>query len=201
MIFEESFKMLKLLPALCAAVLLCAGCASPVTFSEALQMKVDDKVYTACNLWYEDAADMDCRNIQRGTFIPVGTEIIPVETTGFTQKIIFKDKAGKVYTIRFSEDYRLCSMADYIAYTFTTKNREEQLKGIAPKIRARILRGEVVPGMTQKHVLLAYGYPAAIRTPDLRNDSWFYFLNDSDTVRVVFRGGIVRNILNFNESR
>ena len=54
--------------------------------------------------------------------------------------------------------------------------------------------------MTQKHVQLAYGYPAAIRTPDLRNDSWFYFLNGSDTIRVVFRGGIVRNILNFNES-
>ncbi len=192
--------MLKLLTALCGAVLILAGCASPVTFAEALQMKVDDKVYTACNLWYEDAEDMDCRNIQRGAFIPVGTEIIPVETTGFTQKIIFKDKAGKVYTIRFSEDYRLCSMADYIAYTFTTKNREAQLKGIPQKIRARILRGEVVPGMTQKHVQLAYGYPAAIRTPDLRNDSWFYFLNGSDTIRVVFRGGIVRNILNFNES-
>ena len=192
--------MLKLLTALCGAVLILAGCASPVTFAEALQMKVDDKVYTACNLWYENAEDMDCRNIQRGAFIPVGTEIIPVETTGFTQKIIFKDKAGKVYTIRFSEDYRLCSMADYIAYTFTTKNREAQLKGIPQKIRARILRGEVVPGMTQKHVQLAYGYPAAIRTPDLRNDSWFYFLNGSDTIRVVFRGGIVRNILNFNES-
>lgn len=192
--------MLKLLTALCGAVLILAGCASPVTFAEALQMKVDDKVYTACNLWYEDAEDMDCRNIQRGAFIPVGTEIIPVETTGFTQKIIFKDKAGKVYTIRFSEDYRLCSMADYIAYTFTTKNREAQLKGIPQKIRARILRGEVVPGMSQKHVQLAYGYPAAIRTPDLRNDSWFYFLNGSDTIRVVFRGGIVRNILNFNES-
>lgn len=192
--------MIKLLTALCGAVLILAGCASPVTFAEALQMKVDDKVYTACNLWYEDAEDMDCRNIQRGAFIPVGTEIIPVETTGFTQKIIFKDKAGKVYTIRFSEDYRLCSMADYIAYTFTTKNREAQLKGIPQKIRARILRGEVVPGMSQKHVQLAYGYPAAIRTPDLRNDSWFYFLNGSDTIRVVFRGGIVRNILNFNES-
>ena len=192
--------MLKLLTALCGAVLILAGCASPVTFAEALQMKVDDKVYTACNLWYEEAEDMDCRNIQRGAFIPVGTEIIPVETTGFTQKIIFKDKAGKVYTIRFSEDYRLCSMADYIAYTFTTKNREAQLKGIPQKIRARILRGEVVPGMSQKHVQLAYGYPAAIRTPDLRNDSWFYFLNGSDTIRVVFRGGIVRNILNFNES-
>lgn len=193
--------MLKLFFALCAAVLLFSGCADPVTFSEALQMKVGDKVYTACNLWYEDAGDIDCRNIQKGAFLPVGSEIIPVETTNFTQKIIFKDKAGKVYTIKFSEDYRLCTMADYVAYTFTTRNREEQFKGIPGKIRARILRGEVVPGMTTLHVKMAYGLPAAIRTPDLRNDSWFYFLTPSDTIRVVFRGGIVRSVLNFNEAR
>ena len=191
--------MCKLLLVFCSALLLLAGCADPVVFSEALQMKVGDKVYTACNLWYEDADNIDCRNIQRGTFLPVGTEITPVETTDFSQKIIFKDKAGKVYTIRFSEDYRLCSMADYIAYTFTTKPLEEQLKDVPLPVRARILRGEVVPGMTTAQVQLAYGLPSAIRTPDSRNDSWFYFLNESDTVRVVFRGGIVRNILNFNE--
>ena len=191
--------MFKLLTALCAAVFLFAGCADPVVFSEVLQMKVGDKVYTACNIWYEDAESIDCRNIQRGAFIPVGTEVIPVETTDFTQKIIFKDKAGKVYTIRFSEDYRLCPMADFISYTFTTQDREQQLKGVPAKIRARILRGEVVPGMTKKQVQMAYGFPAAIRTPDLRNDSWFYFINKSDTVRVVFRGGIVRSVMNFNE--
>ena len=90
-------------------------------------------------------------------------------------------------------------MSDYISTTFTVKKREEQLKGIPAKVRARILRGEVVPGMTQKQVQLAYGLPPAIRTPDLRNDSWFYFVNKSDTIRVVFRGGFVRNVLNFNE--
>ncbi len=183
------------------ALMFLAGCADPVVFSEALQMKVGEKVYTACNIWYEDPESIDCRNIQRGAFLPIGSEVIPVETTDFTQKIIFKDKAGKVYTIRFSEDYRLCSMADYIAYTFTTKNRDEQLKDVPPKVRARILRGEVVPGMNAAQVKMAYGLPPAIRTPDLRNDSWFYFLNRSDTVRVVFRGGIVRSIQNFNEPR
>jgi hypothetical protein len=188
-----------LLIVFCAALMFLAGCADPVVFSEVLQMKVGDKVYTACNIWYEDAENIDCRNIQRGAFLPIGSEIIPVETTDFTQKIIFKDKKGKVYTIRFSEDYRLCSMSDYISSTFTVKPREEQLKGIPPKVRSRILRGEVVPGMTPRQVQLAYGLPPAIRTPDLRNDSWFYFVNKSDTIRVVFRGGFVRNVLNFNE--
>ena len=191
--------MLKIAIALMGALLLLAGCADPVVFSEVLQLKVGDKVYTACNLWYEDAENIDCRNIQRGSFLPVGTEIIPVKTTSFSEKIVFKDTKGKVYTINFSEDYRLCSMSDYISTTFTVKPREEQLKGIPPKVRSRILRGEVVPGMTPKQVQLAYGLPPAIRTPDLRNDSWFYFVNKSDTIRVVFRGGFVRNVLNFNE--
>ena len=193
--------MYKSLLALCAALLLLAGCADPVIFSEVLQMKVGDKVYTACNLWYEDAENMDCRNIQKGAFLPLGTEVIPVGTEDLSQKIIFKDTKGKVYTINFSEDYRLCSMADFVGSTFTVKSREEQLKDVPAKVRSRILRGEVVPGMTQKQVQMAYGLPPAIRTPDLRNDSWFYFLNKTDTIRVVFRGGVVRNVLNFNEPR
>ena len=184
-----------------SALFIFCGCADPVVFAEALQLKVGEKIYTAHNIWYEDPENIDCRNIQRGTFIPLGTEIITVETTNFTEKIIFKDKTGKVYCIRFSEDYRLCSMRDYIAGTFTSKSREQQLKGLAPKIRARILRGEVVPGMNMEQVRMAYGLPPAIRTPDLRNDCWIYFISGSDTVRVIFRGGVVRNVLNLNEPR
>lgn len=183
-----------------AVTMFLSGCADPVVFSEVLQMKENDKVYTACNIWYEDAENIDCRNIQKGTMLPLGTEVIPVETTAFSEKIVFKDKAGKVYTIRFSEDYRLCPMADYIGYTFTTKTRAQQLKNVPAKVQARILRGEVVPGMNAQQVKMAYGVPPAIRTPDLRNESWFYFVSKSDTVRVIFRGGIVRSVLNFNEA-
>ena len=192
--------LLTVLAGICFSLLFLTGCAEPVVFAEALQMKVNDKVYTACNIWYEDPEDIDCRNIQRGSFIPVGTEVIPVETTAWG-KIIFKDKAGKKYVIKFSSDYRLCTMADYVSYTFTTRSREEQLKGIDKNIQMRILRGEVVPGMKSEHVKLAYGLPPAVRTPDLRNESWLYFLNESDTLRVILRGGIVRNVLNINEPR
>ena len=164
-----------------AAVMLLAGCAEPVIFSEVFQLKEGEKIYTACNIWYEDAENIDCRNIQKGAFLPLGSEITPVEADNWSEKITFKDKKGKRYIIRFSEDYRLCTMSDYIAYTFTTKNREEQLKGVPANIRSRILRGEVVPGMKAAHVRMAYGVPPAIRTPDLRNESWFYFLSPSDT--------------------
>ena len=61
-----------------------------------------------------------------------------------------------------------------------------------------LMDGEVVPGMTEAQVKLSYGPPPAIRTPDLRNDTWFYWLTPSETLRVIFRGGKVRNMLNIN---
>ena len=177
------------------AALMFSGCAEPAVFSEALQMKEGDKVYTACNIWYEDPEKIDCRNIQRGSFIPIGTEIEPVETTNFTQKIIFKDRSGKQYVIRFSEDQRLCPMSDYIAYTFTTETRDELFKGIPDKARLRIVRGEVVPGMDRRQVLLAFGPPPAIRTPDRKNETWIYWMTDAKTIRLIFRGDIVRQVM------
>ena len=60
----------------------------------------------------------------------------------------------------------------------------------------RIHRGEVVPGMSRAEVLFAYGPPPAIRTPNLRNESWIYWYgSDNQSVRVVFRGDKVRNII------
>jgi hypothetical protein len=90
-------------------------------------------------------------------------------------------------------------MQDFIAYTFTTKDRETLLENVPENVRPRILRGEVVPGMNQYQVLLAYGPPPAIRTTDLRNESWIYWINDSETIRVVWRGDTVKNILNINK--
>ena len=187
--------------ALAAVTMLLAGCADPVVFSEVFQLKKGEKIYTKYNLWYTDPEDISCLNIQQGTFLPIGTEIEPLETSSlFGQKIIFRDvKTDQRYVINFDEGYRLCSMQDFIAYTFTTKNRDELLADVPNNIRTRILRGEVVPGMTQAHTLLAYGPPPAIRTADLRNESWFYWISPEKTIRLVWRGDTVRNILNINE--
>ena len=52
--------MFKCLTALCAAVLLFAGCASPVTFSEALQMKVALTVMATSDLSGKSLIDVGC---------------------------------------------------------------------------------------------------------------------------------------------
>ena len=183
-----------------AAVLFCGCNTEPVVFAEALQLRQDDKVYTKYNIWYTDPADISCLNIQEGSFIPVGTEIVPMYTKSniFEDRIYFKDTAGREYSIRFDVGHRLVPMRDYIAYTFTTKNRAELLKDVPEVIQPRVLRGEVVPGMNQAQVLLAYGPPPAIRPPDLRNESWIYWIGKDKTVRLVFRGDKVRNIININ---
>ena len=181
---------------------LCGCTTEPVVFAEALQMRKGDKVYTKYNLWYTDPSDISCLNIQEGTFLPVGTEIIPVSTSSSicSDRVNFRDTEGKEYSIRFDVGYRLVPMRDFVAYTFTTSKREELLKDVPKAIVPRVLRGEVVPGMNQAQVLLSYGPPPAIRTPDLRNESWIYWIGRDKTIRLVFRGDKVTNIVNINQN-
>jgi hypothetical protein len=178
------------------AVLLTNGCAGPdpIIFSEVFQLQKDQEIRTACNLWYTDPVNVDCRNIQQGSFIPLGTVVTPVSADNTERKITFK-ALNKTFTIDFKSSIRLCTMRDFISETFTTKTVEEMLKGIPANARQRIVRGEVVPGMTRQQVLLAYGLPPAARTPDLKNETWIYWVSDTKTIRLVFRGDTVRQIL------
>lgn len=186
-----------ILPAM--LLILVSGCADPIVFAEVFQMGKDTRIYTQYNIWYTDPDNISCLNIQQGNLIPAGTEIEPVGTTYWKDQIIFKDASGKQYTINFNAGYRICSMRDFIEYTFTTQKPEEMFAGIPDKVLSRIRRGEVMPGMDQHQVLIAYGPPSAIRTPDLRNETWIYWVTESETVRLIFRGDTVRQILNLNK--
>ncbi len=190
------------LSAVCAA-LIAGGCADPVVMSEILQQKQDQKIYTRYNLWYLNPEKISSLNIQQGTFLPIGSEIEAVGSgynyiTG-NSTLTFRDLSGREYTIDFDPGYRLCSLRDFIAATFTTEPPETTFKDIPAASLERIRAGQVVAGMNRREVLLAYGPPPAIRTPNLRNETWVYWINPTDTVRIVFRGDKVRNVLNVNE--
>lgn len=187
---------------LCAA-LIAGGCADPVVMSEVLQQKQDQKIYTRYNLWYQNPHEISCLNIQQGTFLPLGSEIEAVGTryssiTGHST-LTFRDLSGTEYTIDFDPGYRLSSLRDFITQTFSTEPPETALKDIPADTLERIRAGQVVAGMNRRDVLLAYGPPPAIRTPNLRNETWVYWITPTDTVRIVFRGDIVRNVLNLND--
>lgn len=189
----------------CAAVLLLvmAGCQSydNVIVAEVLQQGINEKIYTACNLWYTNKDDISCLNIQSGTFIPIGTQIIPVEAIANSRggKLTFKDVKGTTYTINFVAGLRLMSMQDYIEQIFTKKSLNEQLKDVSKQVQTRIKRGEVVPGMNRKEVFLSWGYPASNLTPNLKNNTYIYWTTPTKNIRLVFRGDKVRNVLDLNQ--
>lgn len=186
-----------------SAAVMGSGCADPVVFSEVFQLRKGEEIHTRYNIWYDDPQNISCLNIQQGGFIPVGTVIEPIGTDNFPEKIHFKVKStGKIFAIRFKEAYRLCTMRDYIASTFTTENPVKNIPEKSErekKVKQRIIRGEVVPGMTRSEVELAYGPPPAVRTPDKRNETWIYWRTPDSQIRVVFRDDVVRNILVFND--
>ena len=174
-----------LLPLLAGLAALVTGCADPVVFAEVFQQQQGQKLYTRYNLWYTDPDNISCLNIQEGSRLPIGTEIEPVGTDAWSNAITFRDTAGNEYTIKFDPGYRLCSLrAD-----------------VPEKPRERIRRGEAVPGMNRQEVIFAYGPPPSCRTPNLRNESWLYWITPTQTVRVVFRGDTIRNIFNINKQR
>lgn len=194
-------RYIKLFTALIAGIIF-AGCAEPVIFAEVFQQNKEQKIYTAYNLWYTNAADMDTLNVQQGSFIPVGTEIEPISTSSWSDRINFKViPTGKIHSIKFSQAQRLCTMREFISYTFTTDPKEKLFKDIPENVKERIIRGQVVPGMNQKAVLLAYGPPPACRTPDLKLGTWIYWRTPEDAIRLVFRGDKVRTILNVGQER
>jgi len=187
---------------ICAALFFC-GCVDPVVVSEVLQQQQGQKIYTRYNLWYRNPEKISCLNIQDGTFLPLGSEIEPIGTryNNFTNNstLTFRDRSGRKYIIDFDPGYRLNSLQDFIADTFTTEPPETMLKDIPAAALKRIRAGQVIAGMNRREVLLAYGPPPAIRTPNLRNETWIYWITATETVRIVFRGDKVRNVLNINE--
>ncbi len=178
------------------------GCADPVVFAEVFQLEKGQEICTRYNIWYDDPQEISCLNIQHGGFIPIGTVIEPLGTDNYPERIRFKVKStGREYAILFKEAYRLCTMRDYIANTFAVENPLDKLPSASDrdkKIRERIIRGEVVPGMTRDQVELAYGPPPAVRTPDKRNETWIYWRAENQQIRVIFRDDVVRNVLTFN---
>lgn len=195
----QKLSIFSLMAALCMIV---SGCAQIVYPSEALQMKEGAKVYTACNIWYEDPADINALNYHKGKILPFGTEIEFVEVTKSPKffpneaKIVFKDlQGGQQYRINYDQTWMLFPVEEYIRRMFTTKNIAEQTTGISSADVEKLKRGIVEEGMTRKEVLLAYGYPVPHRTPAITDDTWIFWNEKLDSVRVVFQKDKVLGIL------
>ena len=174
-----------------------SGCARDVIVPEVLQQPVNSKVYTKCNIWYQNPDKISAVNIQKGKFLPFGSEIEVVEASD--SKVVFKDMKGIQYRIKFDDSLMMIPVETYIRQIFTLSDKAEQVKDIDPAVVSKLEKGIVTAGMTRSEVLLGYGTPAAFRTPTLENSTWIYWIDDNSTIRVVFRADKVKTILNLND--
>ena len=201
----KDFRRLPIGTALLALLCCVGGCTSadgiwrseimnerPVSMEEVLQLKIDDRIYTANNLWVVKDGVLSADNPVGGEdFLPIGTEIAPVETT--VRGIDFNDAEGRLWHLEFNAAKMQMAVEDYIRQTFSTTSPEEKLSACAPEVADAIRSGRIIPGMTRDEVIMCFGIPSPVRTPSQTNGIWIYnTLKPGHSLRVIFRGNKVR---------
>ncbi|MEA4861789.1 MAG: hypothetical protein AB7F40_11080 [Victivallaceae bacterium] len=164
-----------------------------VSVSEALQQPVNGKVYTRCNIWFEDPENISCINYQHGRVLPIGSEVTPISAS--QHDLVFEDTSGIRYHIEFDPETMMIPVPEYIRRVLTITPPDQLLKDVPPERLSSLKAGTVVPGMTREEVILCFGYPVPGRTPDLSGSSYLYYQGPDRTFRVVFKGNEVRRVI------
>lgn len=177
-----------------AMILILSGCAREIIVAEVLQTPVQAQIRTAYNLWYENPTEMDTINMQKGSIIPFGTV---VEVTKASDKEICFTTVddGKKFRIEYEYKYRLQTPEEILKTVFTTRTEEDLRGNLDALTYEKVRRGIVEKGMTRQAVLLAYGPPCAIRTPDMALSSWLYPLDFLEYKRLIFKDNKIIEIL------
>ena len=180
--------------ALSVLLLVTACSARTVIPEEVLQIPEFSPVYTSCNLWYDAQGMIRSENIQKGTILPFGSEVEFMECTA--EEIRFRRSADrKVFCIRYEREAHLLPVEEFIKRVFVLRNEKDLVMGIRPIVREKIKRGIVDKGMTRQEVLLAFGSPAAARTPSETADTWTFWVDEGVTKKVVFFNNRVIDII------
>jgi len=172
------------------------GCASPKPLipSEVLRVSDATRIYTSYNIWYTDPANIDCLNILQGEIIPFGTEVRILEANA--KKIRFQTVADEQeFCIIYDHNVRLMPVEDFMRRLFITEPLEMQIADVRTLVYEKISRGIVEKGMNRKEVIMAFGPPAAFRTPNEREKTWIFYTDFLVGKRVVFYNDNVIDVI------
>lgn len=168
-----------------AGTLLFTGCYTRTLIpEEVLQLPTHAQVRTAYNLWYKTPDNLTPENIQQGKIIPFGTDVQIESMTD--SRIIFRAN-GELFTLNYDQTKTTIPMEDFARELFTTALAVETASGATPAQFEKMRRGVIEKGMTRKQVLITYGRPSRIRTPNILSDTWIYWLDRVKSKRVIFK--------------
>ncbi len=175
-----------------AVLFLAAGCASrKLVPEEVLRVPKHAAMKTAYNLWYVEPKKMTSDNVQQGTMLRLGTDVLILSMN--EDEVVFKAE-GKTFTITLTSNQN-ASMEAFAAALFTQKKPEEYLAGTPPAVMEKIRRGIVTKNMTRQQVFASFGPPVMARTLSLQNNTWIYQADNVKSRRVVFLDNRVLDVL------
>ena len=153
------------------------------TISETAEEKTslaEGEYYTAYNVWYERPEKIYSINYKKGRVIPAGTKVDRVSVkSGRRGRISFRHiDYNLTYTIylqaKFHPNMTVEDIRDRLLITEPLSTRTA---GMSEVEKEGIQKGIVIPGMSKESVLIALGYPPEHRTPSIKMDDWYYWMN------------------------
>lgn len=153
-------------------------------------IQLGDKYFTQVTIRYEKG-QFRTTNYQRGTFLPVNTEVELLEVT---------PKAIKVKLLPINTDLLIVNVPKhtgddiYQAFNKLFAKNKVNLSRFNSQEQKNIKLGSVAKGMSKQAVQVAIGYPPVIRTPSLEADEWVYWSSRFRTFKVNFQNGKVASI-------
>jgi hypothetical protein len=170
-----------------------ASLVAILAFAAASTAFAQNKLYTACNFWYEKPERMWSTGYQKGAMLPAGTEVADVKRS--SRKLEFTDaKGGTKYAIEFTAKHHPGVTADqWMDRVLTGQDFAGLTKGLSAAEIKAIKEGKVQNGMSKKAVLVSVGYPPETGTASTDGDTWKYWRDRFRNYLVQFSNGRVSN--------
>ena len=94
---------------------------------------------------------------------------------------------GELFTLHYNQGTTMIPMEEFARQLFTTAVAVETAAGASPARFEKMRRGVLEKGMTRKQVIITYGPPSRIRTPNPLSDTWIYWADRVKSKRVIFK--------------
>jgi hypothetical protein len=165
--------------------------AGVLAFGVAGAASAADRLYTACNFWYEKPDRMYSTGYQRGALLPAGSEVKDVSRS--SRKLEFTDvKQNIKFSVEFISKHHPGVSADqWIDRVLTPRDFAALTKGLTASEIKAIREGKVQAGMSKKAVLVSVGYPPEVGTTSTDSDTWKYWRDRFRNYVVQFSNGKV----------
>jgi len=158
--------------------ILCCGLLLVSVTSFAAENYEGKELYSQVNIWYEKPTKILSTNYHVGGVIPAGTKV----TIGDASKkaLEFKDANGTEYRIICKLKHNNVPCDELPATWFGTTDpmaKGGKFEKFTKEEKEYVRAGYIREGMSREAVLMAYGYPPTIRTPNLDQAIWTYWKN------------------------